>query len=153
MFNRKILCLPSIKKISIGKLIGIISMSCLVSTAVARTPSPDDANLYIISPAHGETVTGPVTVRFGLKGMGVAPAGLEKKNTGHHHLLIDTVVKTMDKAIPKDATHKHFGGGQTQGTIILSPGRHTLQLMLGDKSHVPHNPPVMSQKITIFVKK
>lgn len=140
------------RRLIIPKLIAIACISCFVSVANARTPSPDSANLYIISPAHGETVTSPVTVRFGLKGMGVAPAGTAKENTGHHHVLIDTSLKSMDKAIPNDANHKHFGGGQTEGTLTLSPGRHTLQLMLGDMKHVPHDPPVMSQKITIFVK-
>jgi len=135
-----------------SRIITVLLVSCLVSVANARTPSPDDSNVYIISPAHGQVVTSPVTVRFGLKGMGVAPAGTAKANTGHHHLLIDTSLKSMDKAIPSDSNHKHFGGGQTEATLELSPGRHTLQLMLGDVKHVPHNPPVMSQSITIFVK-
>ena len=127
-------------------------MVCLVSIAVARTPSADNASVYIISPSHGEMVTNPVTVRFGLQGMGVAPAGIDKAKTGHHHLMVDAKLKSMDDSIPKDKKHMHFGGGQTETTLKLSPGRHTLQLMMGDMKHVPHNPPVMSQQITIFVQ-
>jgi hypothetical protein len=127
-------------------------MVCLMGTAVARTASTDNASVYIISPSHGEMVTNPVTVRFGLKGMGVAPAGTDKAKTGHHHLMIDANLKSMDESIPKDKEHMHFGGGQTETSLKLSPGRHTLQLMMGDMKHIPHNPPVMSQQITIFVK-
>ena len=120
-----------------------------------ETPSPAGAEVYFISPQDGATVSSPVTVRFGLKGMGVAPAGVEKENTGHHHLLIDTDPPTgaaLDEPIPADDHHKHFGGGQTETSLDLAPGTHTLQLLLGDWSHIPHNPPVMSQKITITVK-
>jgi len=125
----------------------------IAGSALARTPSPEGAQVYIISPVNGEMVSNPVTVRFGLKGMGVAPAGIEKQNTGHHHLLIDTEsLPVLDKPLPADSQHKHFGGGQTETTIELSPGKHTLQLILGDKSHIPHNPPVISKKITITVK-
>ena len=122
------------------------------ATVFARTPAPSDAEVYIISPADGDTVTSPVTVKFGLKGMGVAPAGVDKPNTGHHHLLIDTDVPSLDAPVPNDANHKHFGGGQTETTIELAPGKHTLQLIMGDKLHIPHDPPVMSRKITITVK-
>lgn len=111
-----------------------------------------DAALYIITPADGTTVQNPVTVRFGLKGMGVAPAGVEAANTGHHHLLIDTGLPAMDMPIAKDDKHRHFGGGQTETTVELAPGKHTLQLLLGDHNHVPHNPPVVSEKITITVE-
>ena len=121
-------------------------------SALARTPAPAGAEAQIISPADGDTVTSPVTVQFGLKGMGVAPAGVDKPNTGHHHLLIDTDLPDLNAPIPNDANHKHFGGGQTETTIELAPGKHTLQLILGDKLHVAHEPPVMSRKITIEVK-
>jgi len=121
-----------------------------------ETPAPAGAELYFISPQDGATVASPVTVRFGLKGMGVAPAGVEDKaNTGHHHLLIDTDElsgEALNEPIPADDHHKHFGGGQTETAIELAPGTHTLQLVLGDWSHIPHNPPVMSQKITVTVK-
>ncbi|UCD69528.1 MAG: DUF4399 domain-containing protein [Betaproteobacteria bacterium] len=120
--------------------------------AVARTPAPSDAEVYIISPRDGDTVTSPVTVKFGLKGMGVAPAGIDKPDTGHHHLLIDTGLPALDAPIPADAHHRHFGGGQTETAIELTPGKHTLQLILGDKLHIPHEPPMMSRKITITVK-
>ncbi len=133
--------------------IAIGALAVLCTTAVlARTPAPNDAELYIISPRDGDTVTSPVTIQFGLKGMGVAPAGIDKPKTGHHHLLIDTDVPPLNAPIPNDANHKHFGGGQTEVTLELAPGRHTLQLILGDMAHIPHDPPVMSRKITITVK-
>ena len=94
-----------------------------------------------------------MTVRFGLKGMGVAPAGIEKENTGHHHLLIDVAeLPTLDEPIPADDNHKHFGGGQTEVTLELPVGSHTLQLLLGDLNHIPHDPPVVSEKVTITVQ-
>jgi len=117
------------------------------------TPAPSGAEVYIISPANGATVGQEVTVRFGLKGMGVAPAGVAKEHTGHHHLLVD--VKELPAAgqpIPKDDNHIHFGGGQTETTLKLKPGTHTLQLELGDQNHVPFDPAVVSKKITIHVK-
>jgi len=120
-----------------------------------ETPAPPGAAVYFISPQDGDTVTSPVIVVFGLKGMGVAPAGTEKENTGHHHLLIDVPTpagEALKEPLPADDQHKHFGGGQTETRIELAPGTHTLQLVLGDWSHIPHNPPVMSQKITITVK-
>ncbi len=119
----------------------------------AETPSRPGAAAYIISPVDGATVGNPVTVRFGLRGMGVAPAGVERPDTGHHHLLID--VDTLPAAgmpIPTDDKHRHFGGGQTETTLELAPGRHTLQLLLADHTHVPHNPPVVSERITITVE-
>lgn len=120
--------------------------------ASARTPAPPDAELYFISPTDGVTVTSPVTVRFGLRGMGVAPAGTQKDATGHHHLLIDTDLPPLDQPVPTDDHHKHFGAGQTETTLTLEPGTHTLQLLLGDFAHIPHEPPVMSPKITITVE-
>jgi hypothetical protein len=85
--------------------------------------------------------------------MGVAPAGVEMPKTGHHHLLVDLPGQpALDKPLPADAQHRHFGAGQTEAAIDLPPGKHTLQLMMGDKNHVPHDPPVMSEKITITVK-
>jgi len=117
-----------------------------------RTPSPADAKVYIISPKNGATVHGPVTVRFGLSGMGVAPAGTVADNTGHHHLIIDSPLPPMDQPLPKDDTHLHFGKGQTETVLTLKPGKHTLQLVLGDAEHIPHDPPVVSEQITIWVK-
>lgn len=117
-----------------------------------RTGRPLDAKLYIISPQDGETVTSPVTVRFGLAGMGVAPAGVASPNTGHHHLIIDAPTPPADHPIPKDDKHIHFGGGQTETDLTLTPGTHTLRLVLGDKDHVIFEPPLVSQQITITVK-
>jgi hypothetical protein len=127
-----------------------------VGTASAQspTPSPAGASVYIINPKDGDVLTSPFKVLFGLTGMGVAPAGVEKPNTGHHHLIIDTKLtdEELKAPIPSDAKHIHFGGGQTETTVTLPPGQHTLQLVLGDWSHIPHNPPVMSTPITITVK-
>lgn len=109
--------------------------------------------MYIISPANGEVVGETFTVKFGLKGMGVAPAGIDVANTGHHHLLIDMAkLPAMDMPMPMSDTLKHFGGGQTEVTLTLPKGEHTLQLVLGDKLHIPHKPAVISEKITITVK-
>jgi hypothetical protein len=107
----------------------------------------------IIAPADGATASNPVTIVFGLSGMGVAPAGVEADNTGHHHLLINTDPRTLDldSGLPATDEIVHFGGGQTQVTMDLPSGTHTLQLLLGDWSHVPHLPPVMSEPITITV--
>lgn len=120
--------------------------------AIPRTPAPEGARLYFIEPVDGATVTSPVTVRFGLAGMGVAPAGVPIENTGHHHLVIDAALPPMDAAFPKDEQHLHFGGGQTEAIVELSPGEHTLQLVLGDHNHVPHDPPVISERISITVR-
>jgi hypothetical protein len=125
------------------------------AAAVERTASPPGAEVYIISPKDRATVHSPVHVQFGLKGMGVAPAGVKFENTGHHHLLIDTDAPT-DLSAPLPATDKivHFGKGQTETTLTtLTPGKHTLQLLLADQNHIPHNPPVISKKITITVAK
>ena len=129
------------------------ALLALSASALAGTPAPEGAKVYFLTPKDGETVTSPVTVRFGLSGMGVAPAGTDRPNTGHHHLLIDLEeTPALDGPLPSDDNHKHFGGGQTETTIELAPGTHTLQLLLGDMNHVPHDPPVMSEKITIEVK-
>lgn len=129
----------------------------LASTAIAdghRNAAPEGAQAYIISPVDGATVSNPVTVVFGLTGMGVAPAGTEADNTGHHHLLINTDpgMLDLDTSLPATDQVVHFGGGQTQVTKDLPSGTHTLQLLLGDLNHVPHDPPVMSDVITITVE-
>jgi len=122
------------------------------ATALPRTPAPEGALTYFVSPANGATVTSPVTVRFGLRGMGVAPAGVTNPNTGHHHLLIDVATLPPDNLpIPNDANHRHFGLGQTEVELTLTPGQHTLQLVLGDSLHILYQPPVSSEKITITV--
>jgi len=130
-----------------------LALAAVTATAqLPRTPAPADAEVYIISPADGARVKSPVRVQFGLKGMGIAPAGMKFDNTGHHHLLVDSDLPA-DLGAPLPATDKilHFGKGQTETTVTLPPGRHTLQLVLGDMNHVPHQPPVISQKITITV--
>lgn len=127
----------------------------VLSLAMAgETPAPEGAEVYFIGIEDGATVLNPVTIKFGLKGMGVAPAGTEKEKTGHHHLLIDETLEgaELDEPIPADDHHKHFGGGQTEVTLDLPSGAHTLQLVLGDWSHIPHNPPVMSERITVTVE-
>jgi len=119
--------------------------------AIAETGQ--SAHAYIISPQNGETVPQTFTVRFGLSGMGVAPAGVEREGTGHHHLLIDLKeLPDLDKPLPANDHIRHFGGGQTETELTLPPGTHTLQLLMGNYMHVPHDQPVMSEKITITVK-
>ena len=128
-------------------------LSALALTAHGATPAPKIAEVDIISPAHGEVVSSPVTVKFGLSNMGVAPAGVDKANTGHHHLLINlSDPPALDKPLPADKQHVHFGGGQTQTVLQLPPGEHTLQLLMGDMNHIPHSPPVLSDKISIVVQ-
>ena len=131
-----------------------LALTASVTVAQAQgTPSPSGAKVFIISPKNGATVTSPVTVKFGIKGMTLAPAGTKDANTGHHHLLIDTdppadltqpIPTVPDKIV-------HFGKAQTETTLTLPPGKHTLPLLLGDANHIPHNPPVLSKKITITV--
>jgi hypothetical protein len=122
--------------------------------ADAQTPAPSGAKVYFINIKNGDTIKSPFKVQFGLSGMGIAPAGVEKEKTGHHHLLVDTELKGDELVQPiiQDDKHKHFGGGQTETTVTLSPGKHTLQLVLGDWTHMPHKKPVMSEKITVTVK-
>jgi Domain of unknown function (DUF4399) len=117
-----------------------------------RMPAPPEAHLYIGWPNDGETVRSPFKVWFGARNIGVAPAGIEKANTGHHHLLVDAPVPPPDREIPNDKNHLHFGGGQTETMLELPPGKHTLQLIMGDQDHVPHDPPIVSKRITVYVK-
>jgi hypothetical protein len=121
--------------------------------ATAREPSPPGAEVYIVSPRDGAKIKGPVTVVFGLKGMGIAPAGIKFDNTGHHHLVVDADVPAdLSKPLPADEHNLHFGKGQTETTLTLPPGKHTLQLVLGDSLHTPHDPAVVSKKITVIVE-
>ena len=131
----------------------LLVLGGLVTAQVARTKAPEGARAYIISPKNGETVSSPVLVQFGLKGMGVAPAGVNQANTGHHHLLID-MPNMPDPTLPMPNTDnlKHFGGGQTETELTLPPGTHTLQLVVGDYLHIPHDAPIASERITITVK-
>ena len=130
-------------------------MGFLIVPAYAddKSKAADNANLYIISPKDGETVSSSVKIVFGLDGMGVAPAGIKFNNAGHHHLLIDVAeLPDINSPIPSDDNHRHFGKGQTEAIIELEPGEHSLQLILGDHMHIPHNPVVVSKKIKINVK-
>ena len=126
---------------------------CVGLLLLATTAWADEPAAYIVSPADGATVKNPVIVVFGLHNpWGIAPAGTKLDNTGHHHLLIDSSLPDLTQPIPKDDQHRHFGGGQTETTLTLATGKHTLQLLLGDYAHVPHQPPVMSKVITITVE-
>ena len=141
-------------QIALAALLGLaLPVAALQAQGIERSVSPANASAYVVSPANGTTVKGPaVTVVFGLKGMGIAPAGLKFDNAGHHHLLVDTDLPA-DLGVPLPANDKvlHFGKGQTETTLQLKPGKHTLQLVLGDHIHVPFNPLVASEKITITV--
>lgn len=131
-----------------------VSLAIFAGPVMAgETPAPEDAYLYIGWPNDGEVINArQFRVWFGLRNMGVAPAGVAKAGTGHHHILIDTDVPPLDEPIPSDPNNLHFGGGQSEAMIELDPGVHTLQLLFGDENHIPHNPPVMSRKITITVR-
>ena len=128
---------------------------CLLAqpSLAGETPRPRNAYLYIGWPSDGAVITQqPFRVWFGLRNFGVAPAGVKKANTGHHHLIIDAPVPATGEEIPNDKNHLHFGAGQSEVMLELPPGRHTLQLVMGDHDHVPHNPPLMSRRVTIYVK-
>ena len=142
-------------------LLPLLLLAGFISTTVSTTwanelisPAPEGAKVYIISPQDGQTVPSRFTVTFGLSGMGVAPAGVNQANTGHHHILINTDIASLDMTQPLPATDqiKHFGGGQTETVLELPPGKHTLQLLMGNYVHIPHDKPVMSEKITVIVK-
>ena len=116
-----------------------------------QSTMPPDAKVYILWPPDGAVIKGSFWIRMGLSGAGIAPAGVHKENTGHHHLLIDVDLPPLDQPIPNDRNHMHFGLGQTEAHLDLPPGKHTLQLLLGDENHVPHQPPLYSKRITITV--
>ncbi len=132
-----------------------LALTAAVATAAHAqdaSKSAADAKVMILEPANGATVSSPVTIKFGLKGMDVSPAGTEKANAGHHHLLINTKLADPKVGIPADDKHKHYGKGQTEDVVTLPAGTHTLQLVLADHNHVPHSPIVQSEVITITVK-
>ncbi|WP_137923195.1 DUF4399 domain-containing protein [Cupriavidus sp. 2SB] len=124
------------------------------ASGTGPTAAPKNAYLYIGYPNNNQTMPAgkPIKVWFGLRNMGVAPKDVKFPNTGHHHLLIDVDLPPLDKEIPNDRNHLHFGAGETETTIELPPGKHTLQLLMGDEKHIPTNPPIYSKKITIYVK-
>ncbi|CAG9174813.1 hypothetical protein LMG23992_02792 [Cupriavidus laharis] len=134
----------------------LLGASLLLPAAAmaGETPAPPNAYLYIGYPNNGQVLPAgkPFRVWFGLRNMGVAPKDVKYPKTGHHHLLIDVDLPPMDKEIPNDRNHLHFGAGETETMVELPPGKHTLQLLMGDDKHIPTNPPVYSKKITIYVK-
>ncbi len=139
-----------------NRILVTLCITLLATLGVAQdrsTPAPN-SEVYFIAPQDGATVHGPVTVRFGLKGMGIAPAGVKFDNTGHHHLLVDTDFSELKADAPLPATDKvlHFGKGQTETTLTLAPGKHTLELVFADYLHGSFNPPLHSKKITITVE-
>jgi hypothetical protein len=136
------------------RMLAVLILAFAAASAVPqeRTPASSGAEVYIISPKNGATVKNPVTVQFGLRGMGIAPAGVKFENTGHHHLLIDTDAPAdLGQPLPATPNIMHFGKGQTETELTLPPGKHTLQLLFADASHIPHQPAVISKKITITV--
>jgi hypothetical protein len=124
----------------------------VLASGYKKVPSPANASLYFINLNNGDVVTSPVRVQFGLRGMGVAPAGVERENTGHHHLLINVDAIDVNAPLAMTDSIRHFGGGQTETTVELKPGTYTLQLIVADQNHIPHHPPVLSQRITLTVK-
>lgn len=142
---------PMFKSLTALAAAAAVSLPLAAAAQMDRTPAPEGASVYIITPSDGEHVASPVTVRFGATGVGIAPAGVDQENTGHHHLLVDTGMPNLTSPIPADDHHLHFGGGQTQTTVDLAPGEHTLQLLMGDAKHVPHEPAIASERITITV--
>jgi len=139
-----------------NRALPLLFTGLLATLAVAqdRSPPAAGAEVYFIAPRAGATVHGPLTIRFGLKGMGIAPAGVKFDNTGHHHLLIDTDLGAVNLGAPLPANDKivHFGKGQTETTVTLAPGKHTLELLFADYQHLSFDPPLHSEKITITVK-
>jgi Domain of unknown function (DUF4399) len=126
----------------------------LVFSAAAQAqskPMPEGAKVYILWPPDGAVVRGAFWVRMGLSGAGIAPAGVERANTGHHHILVDAPLPKLDEPVPNDKNHLHFGLGQTEARLDLPPGKHTIQLLLADENHIPNDPPLYSKPITVTV--
>jgi len=140
---------------NLNKYFVFLFVFSLSSWSMAHTP-PDDAKVFIENLQDGDVVSSPVKLRFGIKGFGITPAGTTGKirhKAGHHHLLVDVdQLPDLDEEIPRDKHHLHFDDGQTEAVLELAPGKHTLQLLLGDEQHEPQDPPLISQKITIIVK-
>jgi hypothetical protein len=133
-------------------LCGVLALgNAAFGQAGGPTPSPAGAAVYFVGLKDGDTIPTKSTIHFGLRGMGVAPAGSDRVNSGHHHLMIDVPTPALNTEIPNDFQHLHFGAGQTETDITLTPGEHTLQLVFGDKNHVPHSPPLMSDRIKVKV--
>ena len=145
-------------KLHVGYIAAFGLSVVMGNAAVAETVQPhwpSGAKVFFVEPKNGAVISGPVKVVMGVKGIDIAPAGTEKPKTGHHHILIDTAAPTGEKALaplPADDNIKHFGKGQTETTLTLAPGKHTLQLLVGDGNHIPYDPALASEKITITVK-
>src|SRR3954470_11233472 len=135
----------------ISFLAGLMHCCAAQAQAGGPTPSPAGAAVYFIGLKDGDTLPTKATIHFGLRGMGVAPAGSDRANSGHHHLIIDAPTPTLNTEIPNDFQHLHFGAGQTETELTLTPGEHTLQMVFADKNHVPHSPPLMSDRIKVKV--
>ena len=133
-------------------VVSLFMMPQWVAAELPTTASTPGSEVYFISPKAGAVLSREFTVRFGLRGMGVAPAGVVAENSGHHHLIIDAPLPDLDLPVPMDDKHRHFGKGQTETVLKLAPGKHTLQLLLADSNHIPHRPAVYSKIITITVK-
>jgi peptidoglycan hydrolase-like protein with peptidoglycan-binding domain len=140
-------CLAVAATIAVAMAVG----SAHAQTKGGPTPSPPGAAVYFIGIKDGDTLPTKATIHFGLHNMSVAPAGVDRENSGHHHLIVDAPLPPLDKPIPNDFNHLHFGAGQTEAQVDLTPGKHTLQLLLGDKDHIPHTPPLFSERITVNV--
>jgi hypothetical protein len=119
---------------------------------MARTPSAGDARVFFITPSDGATVSSPVQLEFGLDGMALAPAGNDAPNSGHHHIIIDHELPDLSLPVPADANHVHFGDARSRTELDMAPGQHTLQLLLADHMHIPHDPPIISERISITVE-
>jgi len=135
-------------------LIILAAIAAAVAIIVIYMPTQKDpvGEVFFITPTDGATVKSPFKVTFGARDIQIVPAGTEQTQSGHHHLLIDTVLPPLDQPIQKDAQHRHFGGGQMETEITLPPGVHRLQLLLGDHNHIPHDPPIVSTVITVTVE-
>jgi hypothetical protein len=123
-----------------------------LASGYKKVAAPPGAAVYFVNLKNGDTVTNPVLVQFGLRGIGVAPAGVEKENTGHHHLLVDVAEVDANSPLPANDNVRHFGGGQTEVRVELKPGTRTLQLLLADHNHIPHHPVIVSERITVTVR-
>jgi hypothetical protein len=141
-----------IRPVRLAGLLMLLLIGASTFALAERTPAPEGASVYFISPEDGATLSSPVIVRFGLRGMGVAPAGVASPATGHHHLVVDQELPPLDQPVPSDPNHVHFGKGQTETSLELAPGPHTLQLVVGDHDHVPHDPALVSERIHITIR-
>jgi hypothetical protein len=130
----------------------VLAAASLILASAGDTPIPDGAKVYFGSPGDSETVSSPVKVGFGLAGIGVAPAGTVRNKIGHHHLVIDAELPGASAGIQSNENYRHFGGQQTETSLKLVSGKHTLQLLTGDFKHVPHSTPITSKRITVIVK-